>query len=402
MKNIYRSILGLSMVLLLFSCKKEMPIQNSFVLEADIEGIEGDYLVYSEKNDNAPDGWLNDTLWIKDNKFKFEHAVSDYEMFFINVPKASRVYKVKYGDKEYTASTKANVNRLWFLAYPGGKIEYKGKMNGYIVDAYPLDAEGINEGIATVHKAIFPLLDNYNAISVELSTNRELDDEGFKKLQDSSKNIYEQINAIKSSYIQSHPNTVAATYFLKDMFYRKELSLDQVKVLYNAFDESKLSGTSFYKEIGERLDAIEKTKIGMQAPEIQTTHTLDGSEFRLSSLKGNYVLMDYWGLWCGPCMAEMPKIKEYFSKYSDKNFMVLGVNSGDTNQKWKNAVAEREFNWMHIQTTKENDLLVPFNVNSFPTKILIDPEGKIIYNSNNIEEKVDLYQLLDSLFSNPE
>ena len=135
----------------------------------------------------------------------------------------------------------------------------------------------------------------------------------------------------------------------------------------------------------------------MQAPEIVTNNTPDGSEFKLSDLRGNYVLLDYWGTWCGPCMAEMPKIKEYYNKYSDNNFVAIGVNSGDTNVKWKKAIKENEFNWMHVQTTKENNLLIPFNVTSFPTKILIDPQGKIIYNSNN-PKKVDMYAMLDNIF----
>ncbi len=402
MKKITLPILGLVIALSFFSCKKEeeqsKKVENTFTLNADIIGITDDYLVYYENDDTTSDGYHRDTLWIKDNKFTFKDSIQDYKVYFIDVPQTQRTYTVKIGDKEYRASTKAHISRLWFIGYPGAAITFKGKINGFLIEAYPSDPEGINDDLAEIHKKIFPLIDKTNIITVDLAVNKFEEIEA-QNLIDSRDQLYNDIHDIKIAFIKSHPTSVAATYIFSDMFYRKELELEQAKALFNRFDTTKLAVTPFYKEVKTRFKAMDNTQIGMQAPDLVTENTLDGKEFKLSSLKGNYVLLDYWGTWCGPCMAEIPKIKEYYKKYSDRNFEVVGVNSGDTEQRWKNGVKDEQMNWMQIRSTKEMELLTTFNVNSFPTKILIDPEGKIIYSSKNTEEKVDLYQILDTIFS---
>ena len=401
MKNLMRLVILSFLSLLMVYCiegksSKINETPNTFTLNAELEGLTSDYLVYSEKNDNYPSGYRMDTLWVKDQKFTFTDSVDTYKLYFITVPEAVREFKQLIGGKEYTLSTKANVCRLWFIGYPGAEIEYKGKVANYMVDAYPHDS--INDDLAFINSKVFPLQNAMNAISVDQSI-KNLDQAERQILSDSSNKLYEKIRDLKHDFIKSHTGSLAASYVFNDAYYRNYYSQEEAEALFKNFDSTKLSGTPFYDEIKQRLDAVKKTGIGMQAPELTTTHTLDGSEFKLSSLRGNYVLLDFWGTWCGPCMGEMPRIKDYYNKYSDKNFVVLGVNSGDTTDRWKNAIEENGFNWRHIQTTKDNDLLIPFDVNSFPTKILLDPNGKIIYSSKNTEEKIDLYQMIDNIFT---
>ncbi|GAL82188.1 putative lipoprotein/thioderoxin [Algibacter lectus] len=65
---------------------------------------------------------------------------------------------------------------------------------------------------------------------------------------------------------------------------------------------------------------------------------MDGSEFNINSLRGKYVLIDFWGgVWCGPCVKEMPEVKAFQEKYKDK-LVVLGINSGDTKEKVQNLL----------------------------------------------------------------
>lgn len=399
-RNVYW-VIAVSILLTYCSPKNDQISQEkpaTFTLNADISGLVAKYLIYYEKDDSYEDGYYRDTLWVENGKFSFTDSVSDYQLYYIDVPNAVRTYKVKYGDREYTASTKANVSRLWFIGYPGAEISYTGKMQEYMVDAYPSDPKGINDDLALIHKQIFPLLDKNNALSVEASTG-DYSDEEKKALYEKQSELWTQIKKLKYDFISSHPQSIAASWVFKDAYYRKYYSAEEVDFLYNQFDDKVLAGTPFYEETKERIEAARLTAIGSPAPELTTQNTLDGSEFKLSSLKGNYVLLDYWGTWCGPCMGEMPKIKEYYHKYKDKNFLVYGVDNGDTDQKWRKSIEENEFDWNHIRSTKEQDLLIPFNVNSFPTKILIDPEGKIIYSSKNKDSKMNLYQTLDSLFA---
>lgn len=402
MKRYIYWALAMSMFLVQCNPTKNNSDESSpatFTLTAELQGLQADYLIYSEADDQYADGYRRDTLRVNDGKFTFTDSVETYKMYFINVPETSRSWKKKYGDKVYTLSSKANVNRLWFIGYPGAEISYKGKITEYMVDAYPSDQHGINDDLAIIHKQVFPLLNEANAISMERSVT-EMDDEAIKLSNEKENVIYEQIKELKQNFIQSYPQSIAASWVLSDAYYRKYYS-EKVSVdLFSNLDAASLEGTPFYEEVKERMIAADKTDLGMSAPELTTTNTLDGKIFKLSALKGNYVLLDYWGTWCGPCMGEMPKIKEYYEKYKDRNFLVYGVNSGDSEPRWRKTITKNEFDWNHIRTTKEQDLLIPFNVSSFPTKILIDPEGKIIYSSKNRDSQLDLYQTLDKVFQN--
>ncbi|GAA4295994.1 TlpA disulfide reductase family protein [Aestuariibaculum suncheonense] len=369
--------------------------KNTFTLKADLDNLKADFLVYSEKDDNSPNGYRNDTIWVKNGTFQFTDTVNDFKIYFLNIVN-TRSWKTKHDGREYSSSTKADVNRLWFIAYPGAEIKCTGKVEDHMVAASLSDAKGINQDFSIIQAQTFPLIDEAHALKVRTYT-EDLSEEEAKKLSDESNALFHQAVELKKEFVKAYPKSIAATYVFMDGYYRKYFTHDEAKMVLEGFDAESLSGTPFYDEVKSRLEAVDKTQLGMQSPDLITNNTLDGTEFKLSDLKGNYVLLDYWGTWCGPCMAEIPKIKEYYNKYADKNFVVVGVNSGDAVPRWKKTIEDNGYNWKHIQTTNENDLLVPFNVNSFPTKILIDPTGKIIYNSKN-PDKVDMYQMLDKIF----
>ena len=77
---------------------------------------------------------------------------------------------------------------------------------------------------------------------------------------------------------------------------------------------------------------------GQMAPDF-TLKDIDGKSLSLSSLRGKYVIIDFWGTWCIWCVRGMPKMKEYYNKYSDK-MEILGVDCNDPEKKWKDAVKE--------------------------------------------------------------
>jgi thiol-disulfide isomerase/thioredoxin len=149
-----------------------------------------------------------------------------------------------------------------------------------------------------------------------------------------------------------------------------------------------------------KMDRIASGKqtcaVGAKAPDF-TLSDINGNPLSLSSLKGKYVILDFWGSWCGSCIGGFPKMKEYYCKYAGK-YEVLGVDCKDTEQRWKTAVNKYELPWLHVQM-KKNDPNISelYGVEGYPTQILIDPEGTII--SRALGEDLKLYQLLDELFS---
>lgn len=153
----------------------------------------------------------------------------------------------------------------------------------------------------------------------------------------------------------------------------------------------------------EKSDATtEATQVNTPESEAQdakapdfTLNDINGKPLSLSSLKGKYVVLDFWGSWCGWCIKGIPAMKEYYAKYAGK-FEILGIDCNDTPEKWKEAVAKYELPWLHVYYTRESTVLADYQIQGFPTKIVIDPEGNVI--KTIVGEDPAFYEFLDELF----
>lgn len=119
--------------------------------------------------------------------------------------------------------------------------------------------------------------------------------------------------------------------------------------------------------------------IGNMAPEI-TMNDVNGKPFSLSSLKGKYVLVDFWASWCGPCRGENPNVVANYNKYKSKNFTILGVSLDEDKAAWLAAIKKDNLTWIHVSDLKgwANAAAKQYGVESIPYNVLLDPQGKII------------------------
>ena len=130
-------------------------------------------------------------------------------------------------------------------------------------------------------------------------------------------------------------------------------------------------------------------------PNFSTNATVNGEIFNLESVRGKYVLIDLWGTWCAPCIAEMPEVKEYQEKYADR-LVVVGVNNGDTIEKIKEFTEPKGYDWLQIKDKNgDEDLVLKLNVAGFPTKFILSPEGEILYRF--VGNTVEAFDALDEL-----
>jgi len=129
----------------------------------------------------------------------------------------------------------------------------------------------------------------------------------------------------------------------------------------------------------EMVDKMKVTAIGQVSPEIEMPNP-DGQMIKLSSLRGKFVLVDFWAKWCGPCRRENPNVVKAYQKYKDKGFEVFGVSLDRNREDWLQAIQEDGLTWTHVSDLKYFDSKAAndFNISAIPFSILVDPEGKII------------------------
>ena len=117
------------------------------------------------------------------------------------------------------------------------------------------------------------------------------------------------------------------------------------------------------------------------APEIEAD-LIDGTPFKLSELRGEYVVLDFWGSWCGPCLADIPNLMKLYAKYGDK-VVFVSVAFEKNDKRWKAVADKAGFTWKHQIVEKAAILLASpisraYSVADIPAKFIVTPESKLI------------------------
>jgi thiol-disulfide isomerase/thioredoxin len=146
--------------------------------------------------------------------------------------------------------------------------------------------------------------------------------------------------------------------------------------VYQILQERFPDSASIRDKVSKELGRLEK--VGKPCPDFEA-QDLAGKPIRLESLKGKYVLIDFWATWCAPCNAELPRLEEAYRKYHGAGFEIVGVSLDETRLAVVDFVRVRKLPWSQLHNgTAGADLVDAFGVSSIPATYLLNPEGKII------------------------
>lgn len=226
------------------------------------------------------------------------------------------------------------------------------------------------------------------------------------------KQIYKETKAElkkkKQEFIASNPSSWRSLELLDDLV--------QTYLSYEWKNDPEDTGLLLYKELYDGLiPALKKEReyIGIQLEKSRAREFIpfigemaNGETFDVNSLKGKVFLIDFWGSWCSWCRKGHPHMKELYAKYKDQGFEIIGIGyeyEGDRENQWKlfkGAIAKDGISWPQVlNDPSKDDLVKKYMITSYPTKILVDREGKVLLRTgSDAERRIDakLAQLFDS------
>ena len=206
-----------------------------------------------------------------------------------------------------------------------------------------------------------------------------------------------QRDSVCLDYIENHPNSEVSVMLACELgmeaFFRAGEIIDADRISDRTRDVY-LETLRMYELKRVVNESAKRNVAGITAPDF-TLNDINGKPLTLSSLRGKYVILDFWGSWCSWCIKGFPEMKNYYEKYKGK-FEILGVDCNDTEQKWKDAVKKSELPWLHVFNPRSSNVISDYGIQGYPTKIIIDPDGKIV--KTIVGEDPAFYTILDELF----
>ncbi|WP_164108705.1 MULTISPECIES: peroxiredoxin family protein [Sphingobacterium] len=221
--------------------------------------------------------------------------------------------------------------------------------------------------------------DRLNAKRSELYQQKEKDPGGLKEVMQQLNAVQNKKSQSKEAYIKSNPKSYFSLLALKEIA-GYSIDVAHISPLFEQLDSS-LKSRKEGKELAKALDIANRLAVGKEAPDFSQPD-LEGKPVKLSDFRGQYVLLDFWASWCGPCRADNPNLVKAYQQYKDKNFTILALSLDRPGKKedWVKAIEKDGLPWHHVSDLSgwQNEVVGLYGIQAIPQNFLIDPQGKIV------------------------
>lgn len=292
----------------------------------------------------------------KDNTFTFQGSTAEPKFYMLNFYDLQQVLVILRNNDKITVDVDGN--------NPNGAFTLKG-----------------SKEVEQLEK-VLKVQQNFQAKSAELQA--DFQKAAMKKDDKAKENIQsrffamqkDQNEELKKLITQGGP-TLASWYATNALNPEEEYAF--LAPLAPQFEKA-FPNSEYIKDFSAKVAQYKNAvQVGQAAPEI-TLSSPEGKQVSLSSLRGKYVLIDFWASWCGPCRQENPNVVKMYNKFKGKNFEIYGVSLDREKEKWTQAIAQDGLSWVHVSDLKfwESAGAQSYGVRSIPATFLVDPKGVVI------------------------
>ena len=296
-----------------------------------------------------------------DTRNKFDTIKIENNKVIIPAPEQPSAYTIFVSDND----------RIFAMATPNDKLTYKVRETEAGVE-YEANGSDITEGLSDYDAYVRPIMNQIN------SSPRETQ-EDFDKINE----LRKKRNEMMEEWVGRNLNNPAIIFILVQ--YADYETILKFNPQIQPFVEKSLFKDIYSARVLEAEKYIamktakESLKEGTTAPDF-TLNDNNDKPFTLSTLRGKWVVMDFWGTWCGWCIKGIPEMKKSYEKYHKKCEFV-SIDCNENKEKWLAGLKKYEMPWVQVYQPTDSapsaDVSVIYGIEGFPTKIILTPEGKI-------------------------
>jgi thiol-disulfide isomerase/thioredoxin len=382
------ALAAISCCILLHSCA-EKHYADQYKLKGTIRGVDTGSVKLVRYNEADRTSTTLDSTTFKEGKFTLEGPLQAPEMMTLMIQPGNWSVPVFVENNELTiqADTLDAAHYDW-TAYGGAK---GAEIKKYTVSGSANQNNWMQYQNDPVLKKYEPQFEKLQAAYTAAANNKE-EANRIKEEMDSLRTLLTGLQKHWiDSFVAANPSSAAGTYMLSNYYmYNEDLPLSEMEAMVSRFSGPATS-TIYFKNLSDAVAKRKALQPGHTAPDF-TLLKRDSSNFTLSSLRGKYVLLDFWASWCVPCRKAIPHWKDVYQKYQPKGLEIVSITNDSRWSDWFKAMDDEQMPWLQVadefpvnnMPARVAELyMIPY----LPTYILLDEQGKIVLH-NGTEEQI--------------